>query len=485
MHPETRSDGLTSQYILTGLLNPLSPIPGPWYTRFSSLPSKYHRLRGTKILWVDALHRRYGPIVRVDAAQVAIAEPAFWDAVGRVGAGFRKTQFHERMRIGPEHFLFSMTDAKAHAARRRLFARALTADALRRNWEARIRGRVEVAVGRIKQQMEAGDADLVVWWRLMAGDVIALLSFGESFDLLEGAGRGDEYFAALQNAGINIVLRDLVPFGILDGIAKVLPWKRLRDVVDANRVIADKGTLAVRNLRATGLDRPNLFSNMLAEAEKAHEGEKGEDLGLTDDAIRSEVAGFLLAGSDTTSMALTYAVWAILRHPDLQRRLERELARLDPAFTDKDLEGLPLLNNVLDEALRLYSPGAPGILRLPPPEGITWRGYHIPGDTQVLAQQWTLVRDDEMFPDPERFDETRFEKPAEGMRRLAQPWGVGTRSCIGNRLAVMEMRLAVALFFRECRGARLGEGVTDDSMAPLFRFFMFPKGHTCKVTLRQ
>ncbi|KAK0707303.1 cytochrome P450 [Lasiosphaeris hirsuta] len=326
------------KYILAGLLNPLSPIPGPWYTRFSTLPSKWHRLRGTKIVWVDSLHRRYGPIVRVDAGQVAIAEPAFWDAVGRVGGGFRKTPFHERIRIGPEHFLFSMTDAKAHAARRRLFARALTADALRRNWEPR--------------------------------------------------------------------------------------W--LRDVVGANKVIAEKGTIAVRNLRATGLDRPNLFSNMLAEAEKAPDGDgtgdddvDGDAHRLTDDAIRSEVAGFLLAGSDTTSMALTYTVWAVLRHPDLQRRLEHELAGLPAAFSDRDLEALPLLGNVLDEALRLYSPGSPGILRLPPREGMTWRGYFIPGDTQVLAQQWTLVRDHALFPDPERFDETRFEQPAEGARRIA------------------------------------------------------------------
>ena len=80
---------------------------------------------------------------------------------------------------------------------------------------------------------------------------------------------------------------------------------------------------------------------------------------LTDDAIISEAAGFLVAGSDTTSLAITYALWAILKRPELREKLEGEVAKLKADFTDKDLEEqLPLLNSVIEESFRLYGPGS-------------------------------------------------------------------------------------------------------------------------------
>jgi cytochrome P450 len=451
--------------------------------------------------------QRYGPIVRLEPNQVAIGDPDLWEEMHRMGSGFRKTPFHEKLRIGPDHMLFSMTDVRQHAARRKLFARALTMDALRRNWEEQVRAKVELGIDQIKKEAGVGVADVHKWWRLLAGDVTALLSFGESFDMLESGGENENerYFAALENAGVSIVLRAVFP--PLSFLARVLPWKKLKEIVNANEVITDKGTIAVTNLRATGLGRPNLFSNMLAEAEKVHDGGEREGNVLTDDAIRSEAAGFLLAGSDTTGAALTYVVWAVLKRPDLQRRLEEEVARLSPGFTDKDVEGLSLLNNVVDEVLRLYSPASGSVLRLTPPQGVTWHGCYIPPRTVVITQGWTLVRDETLFPDPERyvspkglfvtlstvprqlltlprsFDETRFENATEKQRRVAQPFGLGTRSCIGISLAKMEMRLATALFFRKCRGVKLSKNMTDDMMQQLMKFFTYPKGNKCEITL--
>ena len=81
------------------------------------------------------------------------------------------------------------------------------------------------------------------------------------------------------------------------------------------------------------------------------------------------------------------------------------------------------------------------------------------------------------------FDETRFENPTEKQRRLAQPFGIGSRSCIGLHLAKMEMRLAMAVFFRECRGARIGNSMTDKMMDQMLQFFIYPRGGKCDITL--
>ena len=61
------------------------------------------------------------------------------------------------------------------------------------------------------------------------------------------------------------------------------------------------------------------------------------------------------------------------------------------------------------------------------------------------------------------------------------PWGAGARICQGSHLARMEMRLAAATLFRECRGLKIGRGMTDDMMVPVNYFLSVPKGHKFEV----
>lgn len=82
-----------------------------------------------------------------------------------------------------------------------------------------------------------------------------------------------------------------------------------------------------------------------------------------------------------------------------------------------------------------------------------------------------------------RFDEHRFENPTPDMKAAFSTFMLGSRSCLGRQLAMMEMRLAIALFFRECKGMRLGQGTTDESMEQVMRIFITPRGKKCDITL--
>lgn len=79
-----------------------------------------------------------------------------------------------------------MTDPKAHAARRRLFARPFGKGFLRSEWEWVVREKAGLAVSRMKQEMMGGGkSDVMKWWMFLATDVATHLMFGESFQTLE------------------------------------------------------------------------------------------------------------------------------------------------------------------------------------------------------------------------------------------------------------------------------------------------------------
>jgi cytochrome P450 len=84
------------------------------------------------------------------------------------------------------------------------------------------------------------------------------------------------------------------------------------------------------------------------------------------------------------------------------------------------------------------------------------------------------------------FDESRFLEPenrTKAQKLVFSPFGAGSRICLGLHLARTELRLATAVFFRNCRGAKLSASMTDDMMEMENFFLVAPKAHVCKVVL--
>ncbi|KAL3298647.1 cytochrome p450 [Colletotrichum asianum] len=162
------------------------------------------------------------------------------------------------------------------------------------------------------------------------------------------------------------------------------------------------------------------------------------------------------------------------------------MSQLGDGFDDKLLEGRPLLNAVIEETLRLY-PAVPSSLpRTVPKEGATLSSHYIPAGTVVYSPAYTLHRDPEIFHEPHRFNADRFLNPAEvklQQRQAMIALGGGARVCIGQHLAMMELRLSAAIFFRECRGARLSSEMPADSMDLVDFVLLSPKRNRCDITL--
>jgi cytochrome P450 len=171
---------------------------------------------------------------------------------------------------------------------------------------------------------------------------------------------------------------------------------------------------------------------------------------MSDKQLRDEALTLFVAGHETTALALTYALFLLAQHPEEQQTLAAELdavlAGRDAAFGD--LERLPVTEAVLLEAMRLYPPAwSIGREAL---EDVEVGGYRLPKGSTFFISQWVTHRDPGLFPDPERFRPARWAGDAQ--RRLPRfayfPFGGGPRICIGNRFAMMEATLILAVLAR-------------------------------------
>jgi len=154
--------------------------------------------------------------------------------------------------------------------------------------------------------------------------------------------------------------------------------------------------IALNQNKATGT-KSNIFAGVVAEVAK-------DEGGLLDGVdVQVEASNFILAGSDTTGVSLTFMIYNILLNPELQRALEEEVAGISDSPTDTELETLPLLNTIMIESMRTHGAIPSGLPRMVPPEGANLCGYQLPGGLGVTTQAYSLHRDPEAFPDPEKY----------------------------------------------------------------------------------
>lgn len=235
---------------------------------------------------------------------------------------------------------------------------------------------------------------------------------------------------------------------------------------------------------------------------------KGEEEGqMTFKEILDEAQIYIIAGSDTTALTMTYLVWRVCSKPEIRDRLVEELRQAPEGYQDQDLQRLPYLNQVIEEALRLHSAAPSALPRVVPHEGATLGGYFLPGGSTVCTQAYSLHRNPDAFPDPEAFDPSRWAKPTRDMKDTLMPFGGGSRSksclmtchpctylpsthfadhtavCIGIHLARLELRLATARFFLAFPHAQMStlEGMSDEDMEQVLFFLAPPKGKRCLV----
>jgi cytochrome P450 len=191
--------------------------------------------------------------------------------------------------------------------------------------------------------------------------------------------------------------------------------------------------------KQSGEDRGDLLSQLLLAR-----SDSGEP--LTERQVRDEVITMLLAGHETTALALSWTCHLLSTHPTIESRLAaevREVLGTRPPTVD-DLVRLSLCEHVVNEAVRLYPPAwTIGREAVGPCE---LGGYSVPAGMTIFIAPWVLHRDPRYFDDPNEFLPDRWASGlARQLPRFAyMPFGGGPRICIGSRFAMMEAVLILA-----------------------------------------
>jgi cytochrome P450 len=205
--------------------------------------------------------------------------------------------------------------------------------------------------------------------------------------------------------------------------------------------------------RRSGPDRADLLSMLLSATSE-------EGGGMSDRQLRDEVVTLMLAGHETTALALTFTFHLLAQTPNVFAALKAEVASVlgDRPATFADLANLPYADAVVRETMRLYPPAWAIGREVETPCRIA--GLDLEPKLQLWAAQWVVHRDPRWYPNPEAFEPERWL--GDLAKRLPKsayfPFGGGPRVCIGNAFAMMEAVLLLVTIVRRVRLHAEGTG---------------------------
>ena len=213
-----------------------------------------------------------------------------------------------------------------------------------------------------------------------------------------------------------------------------LKWKRAVKRLDG----IVYGMIAARRRAGTG------GGDILDRLIDARDAETGE--GMDEAQIRDEVVTLMLAGHETSAVALAWTLYLLSTRPEIEARLAEDLgACLNGApATAPDLPRIPYLKRVVQESMRIYPPVWAFSRRSGRSE--EFDGHVLPENAYVAVVPYALHRHPEFWSEPERFEPDRFQ-PARHQGRHSYsylPFGAGPRSCIGAGMAMLEVQLILA-----------------------------------------
>eukprot|EP00698_Gefionella_okellyi_P011337 TRINITY_DN2983_c0_g1_i1.p1 TRINITY_DN2983_c0_g1~~TRINITY_DN2983_c0_g1_i1.p1 ORF type:complete len:360 (-),score=47.50 TRINITY_DN2983_c0_g1_i1:89-1168(-) len=268
-------------------------------------------------------------------------------------------------------------------------------------------------------------------------DCIGEIAFGVNLDSLGGS--SERFSHAFDEAQLLTEQRfwqplwQWLPRGAIKAAVKILD--NFSYGLITQRRVQETDTTA----RADGL---SLFMNVIDK-----EGHK-----LSDQFLRDIVLNLIIAGRDTTAVAMTWATYLISTHPDVEKKMLDELDTVigDDPVDYNNVQKLVYMKAILDETLRIF-PSVPVDPKVAIRDDILPTGQRIPAGSLVLWCAFAMGRLDSLFPNaaefrPERWLPGATDGPVHTFAFI--PFQAGPRRCMGESMAYLEARVVLASLYK-------------------------------------
>ncbi|KAF2730915.1 benzoate 4-monooxygenase cytochrome P450 [Polyplosphaeria fusca] len=432
--------------------HPLAGFPGPWWAHVSTLHEFYYDVvqGGLYTKVIHQMHEKYGPIVRITPRELHISDATYFHEIYTGPSRLRTKDAEFVKNIPLPTSMVNTINHELHRKRRSYLSNFFSKQSIN-GIEFLMQEKVDRMVARLKQDCQSGKTvEMYYVSSSLTSDIISHYSYGESFGLLD-----DPEYSGTSVDGSNSLLKSLhilrfFPFLVV--VMKPLPlWlaklisPELGSIVEFGDYLSARAKQAVASPQALGLSKGTVFEALLSPEIPVHE--------RTTQRLADEAMLVQLAGTDTTSRALTSVVYRLLGNQrtlvKLKAELKTSMPTPDSTIYLKELEKLPYLTAVLSESLRMLylASRAP---RIAPTETLQYKQWTIPAGSVMGASLYLSQHDPAYYPDPYVFRPERWlEAAARGEKLPLFIFGHGARSCLGLNLAWAELYLATAALFRK------------------------------------
>lgn len=240
---------------------------------------------------------------------------------------------------------------------------------------------------------------------------------------------------------------DAIPWHIIYAmflIPEWMPYPHRRRAMQSRDFLHRDIRRIVEIRRSIQSAQPDLLNLLIT----ARDPETGRS--MSDDEIVANLLTFIIAGHETTAVALTWTLWLLAKDQATQQRVFEEVKTVagDQMIDATHIEGLSFCRQVIQEAMRLFPP-APGIARIAK-ETMEIGGTEISARTRVHISVFALHRNVSLWGNPNAFDPDRFapDQVKTRSRYAFMPFGAGPRVCIGAGFAMIEAVIILATIAR-------------------------------------
>ncbi|KAK2743929.1 hypothetical protein FQN57_004552 [Myotisia sp. PD_48] len=445
-----------NQVVYRLCFSPLAKFPGPKFAAATRLYELYFDVvKDGQFMWeIDRMHKKYGPIVRINPNELHIHDPDFYDDIYS-GPTRKRDKDLQFVTGGWPGSSFGTAPHALHRLRRGMLSPFFSKQAVMR-LEPTIQEKTLSLCNHFYKAIEDRTAlELHACFVCFAVDMVSSYAFGEShcFGCLDEARLSDVW-----KTRVNTIFEWAVAirhFPFLYWLARYFPIKVFachRYGMALESVVRDglKTSIGAGSAGSQLKDGTKPIFLAIANDPKLPPYEK--DLHRLED----EAIFLLVAGVDAPSQVLAITMFHVLRNPDVFQKLNSELlsAIPDPKIIPSlaKLESLPYLSAVIKEGLRLSAVVTSRLPRIAMDETIQYQHWKIPPGTPVSSSIHLILRDPKIFTDaltfvPDRWIQTG--KTGSNMEKYLVPFSKGTAGCLGPNMAYAWLYIVLATILRK------------------------------------